>query len=124
MEHIQIILMLTSISIMSFFNCRNSTVGMISEIGLNYSYDPKRYVAPNKKLARLFKIKQRVLPKYLYCELYVAVVFAILGPLNSLIYICSDYNKTVFGILFMIHICLIIVNALFFIVFSIVFKRK
>ena len=114
------------VTVLSFFNCRNSTVGMIKEIGINSQsrYYPKHYIIPKRWMRKFFHINQRTIPRYLYFELLVSVFFLILGLFNTAIFIVVGCDKPIAGILFMFHICLIIINAIFFSITSLIFKRK
>ena len=114
------------VTVLSFFSCRNSTVGMIKEIGINSQsrYYPKHYIIPKRWMRKFFHINQRTIPRYLYFELLVSVFFLILGLFNTAIFIVVGCDKPIAGILFMFHICLIIINAIFFSITSLIFKRK
>lgn len=116
--------MFFGIAVFSFLNCRNSAVGMIKEIGTNSSYYPKHFIILKSRMKKLFKIKDRVIPRYLYFELLLSLFFLLLGPVNTLICIAVDCNKTVSGILLMFHVCLIIINMIFFSVMSLLFKNR
>lgn len=118
------IFMFFGIAVFSFLNCRNSAVGMIKEIGTNSCYYPKRFIILKSRMKKLFKIKDRVIPRYLYFELLLSLFFLLLGPVNTLICIAVDCNKTVSGILLMFHVCLIIINMIFFSVMSLLFKNR
>ena len=118
------ILMLLGISLLSFFNCRNSTVGMIKEIGVNSRYYPQRYTVIPRWMKKLFRIKQSKIPKYLYAELIMAIIFALLGLVNSIVACCVNFDKQTVGILVIAHCCLIIFNAMFFVSMSFFFKKK
>lgn len=120
----KIILMFLAISVLSFFNCKNSTIEMIKEIGINSRYYPKRYVVVHRGLRKTFRIKQSRIPRYLYFELIIAIVFAVLGLINSVIACFFHFDKKIVGILTMIHVCLIILNMLFFSVISLCFKKN
>lgn len=111
-------------TVLSYMDCRNSTVGMIKEIGINSRYYPKHYIIPKRWMKNLFHIKQRVIPRYLYFELLVSLFFIILGLHNIVIFIAVGCDKSITGILIMIHMCLIIINMIFFSIMSLLFKKK
>lgn len=112
------------VTVLSYMNCRNSTVGMIKEIGTSSRYYPKHYIIPKRWMKNLFQIKQHVIPRYLYFELLVSLSFLILGLLNIVIFIAVGCDKSITGILIMFHICLIIGNMIFFSIMSWLFKKK
>ena len=75
-------------------------------------------------MRNIFHIKQRVIPRYLYFELLVSLFFLILGLLNTVLFIAVGCDKSITGILIISHICLIIINMIFFSIMSWVFKRE
>lgn len=113
-------------TVLSCINCRNSTVGMIKEIGINprSRYYPKHYIIPKRWMRNLFHIKQRAIPRYLYFELLVSLLFLVLGLLNIVIFIAVGCDKSITGILIIFHICLIIINMIFFSIVSLIFKKE
>ena len=121
---ILIVFMFIGISLLSFFNCRNSAIGMINQLGFVDRFYPKSYVKTSKILKRLFKIKQSQIPQYLCVELWMSLVFVSLGPVNSLLYFIFKGSNTFLKIAFMFHLCLIITNAFVFVVISLLFKRR
>lgn len=120
----ELIFFYLGITVLSFMNCRNSTVGMIKEIGIDSRYYPKHYIIPKRWMRNFFHINQRTIPRYLYFELLVSLSFLILGLLNTAIFIAVDCDKPITGILFMSHICLIIINMIFFSIMSLIYKGK
>lgn len=118
------IFMFLGISILSSMNCRNSAIGMIERIGTNSSQYPKEYIVPAKWIRTVFKLTHRLIPRYLYFELILSLFFAALGPVNLMICIIVDCSANVVGILVMIHICLVVVNMIFFSIISSLMKRK
>lgn len=121
MDHAFIFL---GISFLSFFTFRNSTVGMIERTGTNTRYYPKHYIVPQRWVKKLFGIKDRVIPKYLYRELFLSIFFAILGPINIAIYVCAGSNKDIGGWLVMLHVCLMLSNTIYFLVMSYFFSKR
>lgn len=111
-------------TVLSCINCRNSTVGMVEEIGINSRYYPKHYIIPKRWVRKLFHIKQHSIPRYLYFELLVSLSFLILGLLNIVIFIAVGCDKSITGILIIFHICLIIINMIFFSIVSLIFKKE
>ena len=112
------VFMFLGISILSSMNCKNSATGMIERIGTNSRHYPKGYTNPAKWVRVLFKIKQRVIPRYLYFELILSLVFALIGPINLIICVAVNCAKDVVGVLVMLHICLVIINMIYFSIMS------
>ena len=111
------------ISILSSINCKNSSIGMIKKIGMNSIYYPKGYIVPGKWIKTVFKLTQRLIPRYFYFELILSLFFAALGPINIMICLIADGSTNVVGVLIMIHICLVIVNTIFFSITSSLMKK-
>ena len=91
---------------------------MIEKLGTNSRRYPKGYIIPAKWVRTLFKLKQRVIPRYLYFELILSLFFVLLGPLNLIICAVVSCDPNIVGILIMFHICLVILDAVFFVVLS------
>lgn len=119
------IFMCLGITVLSHRHCRNMTVNMIEDIGINHRsrYYPKHYIAPKKWMRKFFHINQRVIPRYLYFELFVSLFFLILGLFTTVIGLAVGDDKLITGILIMFHVCLIIINAVFSVIMSAIFKR-
>ena len=117
------VFMFLGISILSSLNCKNSAIGMIEKIGINSRHYPKGYTNPAKWVRALFKIKQRVIPRYLYFELILSLIFALIGPINLIICVAVDCAPDIVGILVMLHICLVIINMIYFSILSFRLKR-
>lgn len=120
----RIFFMFFAISLLSFFNCRNSAAGMITEIGINKRFYPEHYTVLPKKLKKLLRIKNTTVPKFLLYELFVSLLFALLFTINTAICLCFNGNKDIVGILIMIHTVLIIINLFYFAIMSTIFKHK
>lgn len=118
------ILIFLGISFLSSMNCKNSAIGMIERIGTNSPHYPSWYIVPAKWVRTIFKLTQRLIPRYLYYELILALFFAALGPVNLMICTIADGSANIVGILIMIHSCLIIVNMIIFSIISLLMKKK
>lgn len=111
-------------SILSSMSCRNAAIGMIERIGTNSPYYPKGYTIPAKWVRTIFKLKQRLIPKYFYFELILSLFFAALGPVNLIICLIVDFSPNIVGILVMTHVCLVIVDMIFFSIMSFLLNKK
>lgn len=121
---VDVLFMFLGIALLSGLNCKNAAVGMIKELGTRPEYDPKHYVAPKRWMKKLFDIRQRAIPRYLYFELYLSFFFFALGPLNIGICIVTGFDKTIAGILIQLHVGLILINTLFYAILSTIYKKK
>ena len=117
------IFMFLGIALLSGLSCKNAAIGMIEQINTVSRYYPKHYMAPGRRVKKLFKLSQRVIPRYLYFELLLSLFFFLLGPLNIVIWIAFHCGKTAAAILVMVHVSLILLNLIFFLITSLLFKR-
>lgn len=97
---------------------------MIDQIGINKRFYPKQYITLQSSIRKIFNIKNNAIPKFLFCELIISILFAILGPIYIIVYLCCDGNNGVGGILLLFHAGLILVNLAFFAIMSTIFKHK
>lgn len=112
------------ISLLSSWSCRNSAFEMMSTLGVDTQRYPKRYIKPARWVRKLFNIKQRVVPRYLYFQLFLSLFYAALFPINLIICIVANCAPNVAGILVMFHVGLILVNEVSFIIISFFMQRK
>ena len=124
MMDIEFVFVFIAFVILSCFNCRNSAKGMITEIGINERFYPKKYKPLTSCMRQFFNINCKMIPKFLYFELIISILFAILVPIYIMIYFCFDKNNRVLGVLWLFHVCLIIINSVYFIIMSTIFKHK
>ena len=117
------IFMFLGIALLSGLSCKNAAIGMIEQINTVSRYYPKHYMAPGRRMKKLFKLSQRVIPRYLYFELLLSLFSFLLGPLNIVIWMAFHCGITAAAILVMVHVCLILLNLVFFLITSLLFKR-
>lgn len=113
-----------SLSLLSSWNCRNSAFEMMRILGVDTQRYPKRYIKPARWVRKLFNIKQRVVPRYLYFQLFLSLFYAALFPINLIICIVANCAPNVAGVLVMFHVGLILVNEVSFIIISFFMQRK
>lgn len=104
--------------------CKNSATAMIKEIGFYPWSNSKRYIAPARWVRKLFKIRERVIPKFCYYELFLALFFAALCPINLIISAIADFNPVVVYILIVFQSCLIIVDAIVSAIMCLLLKKR
>jgi len=112
------------ISILSSASAKNSAIGMIEQLRTYLPCYPKGYVTPAKWVRRIFKIRQRMVPRYLYFELLLSLFYAILGPLNLLVCLFTNCNKKIVALLVIVHCSLIIVEAICDFIIPFILKQK
>lgn len=117
------VFMFLGLSILSSLKCKNSAKGMIERIGIASRYYPKWYIVPARWVKTMFKLTQSSIPLYYYIELILSLFFAALGPVNLIICIIADFSDNIVGMLIIFHICLVIVDAIFFSIISLIMKR-
>ena len=59
----------------SFQGTKKSALDNIKKVGLNSRYYPKRYVLLPRRIRKLFRIEQRMVPRFLYFELLLSLFF-------------------------------------------------
>lgn len=84
------LLVLVTILVFCFPGTKKSAQDNVRKIGLNSRYYPKRYVLLPRRIRKLFRIEQRMIPRFLYFELLLAMlrviyalalaVYALLAP--------------------------------------------
>lgn len=124
MGHHTIILMFGILSLMSSYGCVNSTKIMIKEIGINEKFYPQQYIMPHRKIRRIFNLKKREIPKWLYFQLFMSMVFVGLFLFSTTIYLGTDGNKLLAVILIYIYILLMSADLIYFLICAAIYKRK
>lgn len=121
---IECIYLYSALAFLSCVSFRNTTVALIEEIEISSRYYPKHYITPKRWIRNIFHIKKHKILRYLYFELLLSLFFLALGPLNIVICVAVDGDKFISGMLIMFHICLIIINVIFLVVMTLLYKRK
>ena len=68
---------LVAILFFCFLGTKKSALDNIKKVGLNSRYYPKRYVLLPRRVRKLFRIEQRMVPRFLYFELLLAMLWVI-----------------------------------------------
>ena len=102
------------------------TTKLIEDIGINHRsrYYPKHFIAPKKWMRKFFHINQRVIPRYLYFELYISLFYIVLGLFTIVIGLAVDEHKSIIGILIISQLWFEVINAAFAVIMSKILKRK
>ena len=112
------------ISLLSSWGCRNSAIEMMQTLGVDTQRYPNRYIKPARWVRKLFQIKQRVVPRYLYFQLFLSLFYAALFPINLIICIVVNRFPIVVGILLWFHGGLILVDRIIFLTVIFFMQRK
>ena len=75
-------------------------------------------------MRKLFDIKQRVIPRFLYFELFVFLFYLILGLINIVVTIAVGVDTNIAGILLLSYFGLAVVIIIFHFIMTHRFKRK
>mgnify|MGYP003319161130 CR=1 FL=1 len=118
----KIIYLSVIISGLSFLSCKNAALGMIARTGTNNALYPKYYILVKKWMKRIFRIKEKRIPIHLYFELIMAVIFALLGPIEIITYIASKFDRYIIGMFLLIHLGLVLVTVVISSTVSCIFK--
>ena len=116
------IIIFGGIALLSGLSCKNMAIGMIEQLNIVTRYYPKHYTAPSRWMRKLFKLSQRVIPRYLYFELLLSLFFFLLGAVNIVVSVAGGGNETRTVILVMFHVGAIILNAIFFCTMSLLYQ--
>ena len=119
-----ICILFLSMSILFYLFYKNLAIGEIEETGTNSRLYPKHFIAPKRWMKKHFKIKDRVIPKYLYFECLMSLFFLMLRPISIAISIAFNYDKAIISILVMFQCCLWLINIIFFSVMSLIYKKN
>ncbi len=121
-----VIILYSSVTFLASWDCGDMTVKRIKEIGINHRsrYYPKHYITPKRWMRKLFDIKQRVIPRFLYFELFVSLFYVILGLINIVITIAVGVDTNIASILLLSYLGLAVVIITFHFTMSHRFKRK
>ena len=116
------IIIFGGIALLSGLSCKNMAIGMIEQLNIFTRYYPKLYTAKSRWMRKLFKLSQRVIPRYLYFELLLSLFFFLLGPVNIVVSVAGGGSETLTVILVMFHVGAIILNAIFFCTMSLLYQ--
>jgi hypothetical protein len=118
MDTFLVILLLTGYS---SYDCQRFTKQMQNKVGIVMRYYPKRYIVPKRWVRKLFGMNSQPLPKYLYFELFVSIIYALLCPIYLILAIC--FGTKVAAALVLSHVCFAAINIGYIIVHTAIFNR-
>lgn len=108
--------------ILIYFFFRNSAVGMIEEVRINFKLYPKHYVRIPRWMQNHFKIKRKEIPKYLFFRLCISLFFGILAPIVAVMCLIIQ-QQAVIGFVIFIPCLFGILDTVQFIIVSHIFKK-
>lgn len=104
MGYHSVIMLFATMSGMCCYACINVAKRMIEDIGYHRKYYPKRYIMPNRKVRKLFKLKKKEIPKWLYAELLMSIYFALLFIVSSMTFLFSSNKLFVMELFYRIYV--------------------
>ena len=116
------IFLFLGVSFLFGLHCKNSTIGMMEEVGVFPLCHPKRYIVTPNWVRKVFKIKHRFIPRYFYFRLILSLFYATLGPVNLIVLMVAGADLG--GILLMCNVCLYLIDVIVFIIISSIMKKK
>lgn len=90
---------------------------MIREIGIKEKYYPKGYILPSGKFRKIFGLEKREIPKWIYFELCLSIVYITNFLVFVLLYAMSYSEYVLIGI-FMLSYAILSVGNLIYILIS------
>lgn len=88
MEKMETFFILLLVTCYSSFDCQRFTKQMQNKVGIVMRHYPKRYIVPKRWIRKLFGMNSQPIPKYLYFELFVSIIYALLGSIYIILAAC------------------------------------
>lgn len=119
--------MFITFSIMTYFALKRLILETIDKIGTISKYYPRKYIIPKTWIRKIFSIKKKLIPRFIYIELYIALFLILLGPINiiiSLFFIAFENFRELLGTLILFQSIFNIFNIIYFVIMSILYKKR
>lgn len=119
--------MFITFSIMTYFALKRLILETIDKIGTISKYYPRKYIIPKTWIRKIFSIKNKLIPRFIYIELYIALFLILLGPINiiiSLFFIAFENFRELLGTLILFQSIFNIFNIIYFVIMSILYKKR
>lgn len=108
------------IFVLSVAGSTDVTFIMMKRIGIEKNRYPQCYIVPRRWLKKFFKIKQKMIPKFIHIEFYIIVAFALLFLVNLAVYSRNGEKD----VIILYNIILFSVNIAYIVIGTVVFRRK
>ncbi|MEE1124327.1 MAG: hypothetical protein U0L18_00075 [Acutalibacteraceae bacterium] len=110
---LKIILFLIAFSFSAYITFRNSTIYIADKIGINQRFYPTHYIKLNNAMYKFLKTKSKEIPKFLYAEMFVVLVFGASFFVNVMVFVFSGLNGEIIWDLLVAEAWLAFINVLY-----------
>lgn len=117
------IMIFVTIAVLGRIQWGTLAVYTIDEIRTHSRYYPKAYMLTPRWVKKRCNVKQQLIPKYLYFEILLSRFYIVMCPINLIICIITKCDVNAVYILLMFQVCLTIMNLIFFVITTFIFKR-
>ena len=124
MGHHKVIIIFGILSFIGWLATVRSVENVRREIGFHRKYYPSKYVMPNRKIRKIFNLKKREIPKWVYKQLFMAVVYIGLFITFTVMYLLSENKLFIAQIFFRIYGLVMCGHMLYVMIFLFIFRRR
>ena len=110
---LEIILFLIGFSFSAYITFRNCTVYIANKIGINQRFYPTHYIKLNNTAYKFLKTSSKEIPKFLYAELFVVLIFAFSFFINIMVFVFSGLNGEIIWDLLVAEAWLALINSIY-----------
>lgn len=89
------------------YACVANSHRMIDELGIIRKFYPHNYVVPSIKFRKFFKLKKRPIPKWIYRELCMSILFWVEFFIGIIVYCCFKGNEKIAGVVLSISAAIV-----------------
>ena len=124
MTAFEMILLFLIISLGTSIWRKNATFSALNDIRTYSSHFPQWYIAPAKWVRKVFKVKDRIIPRYLYFGFFMTLFYAILAPINILVSLVVMHSAPIIpGILAMAHASVFLLDVIVYLIVVPIIKK-
>lgn len=108
----------------AFFGNKRSAIRMIKEICINSRYYPEHYCAVPRWIKKCFKVKEKMIPKFIYFEFCMSVFFAVITPIYIVIalFLYAKHKIEMIYALYILNVCIVLIDDIYFTIMSLIYK--
>ncbi|MBQ1991780.1 MAG: hypothetical protein II233_03295 [Clostridia bacterium] len=110
---LKIILFLIAFSFSAYITFRNSTIYIADKIGINQRFYPTHYIKLNNAMYKFLKTKSKEIPKFLYAEMFIVLIFGASFFVNVMVFVFSGLNGEIIWDLLVAEAWLAFINVLY-----------